>query len=143
MNKSLFLWVQIILRESSHKLIYINRAFKGAKSDISADYIHFDNRKIVITTNKIVISLDLSIVEKYMKELNNVDSNDIMSPRLPQSKLYLKILDILYFIEDTNLLVTLNIIERVIKSIHIFDNIVLASHPYIIKASPKSNIVVV
>jgi len=76
-----------------------------------------------------------------MKELNDVDSNNIMSPRL--SKSYLKILGILYFIENTNLFVSSDIIKRMIKSIHIFDNVVLVFHPCVIKASPKSDIAVV
>lgn len=62
-----------------------------------------------------------------MKELNNVNSNNVMSSRFPQSKSYLRILGISYFTEDTNLFITLDIIKRVIKSTHIFDDIVLAS----------------
>jgi len=67
------------------------------------------------------------MVEKYMKKLNDVDVSDVMSPRLSQLKSYLKILDITYFIKNTNLSVTLDIIERVIKTSYIFDNTVLAS----------------
>ena len=37
----------------------------------------------------------------------------------------------------------LDIIERVIKTSHIFDDIILVSQPYIIKASPKSDIAIV
>jgi len=55
-------------------------------------------------------------MEKYIKDLNYVDSNNIMSPRLPQSKSYLKILSILYFVKDTNLSIILDIIKRVIQS---------------------------
>ena len=80
-------------------------------------------------TNKIATFSDLNIVEKYMKELNDINLNNIMSPRLPQSKSYLKILDIPYFLEDTNLFVMPDIIKRVIKCIHIFNDIVLASYP--------------
>ena len=61
-----------------------------------------------------------------MKELNNINLNNIMSPRLPQSKSYFKILDILYLLKYTNLSIILDIMERVIKSTHIFDDIVLA-----------------
>jgi len=39
---------------------------------------------------------------------------------------YLKILDIPYFIEDTNLPITSDIVERVIKTSYIFDDIILA-----------------
>jgi len=66
-----------------------------------------------------------------MKKLNNVNTSNVMSPRLPQLKLYLKILGIPYFVEDTNLLINLfitsDIIERVIKTSHIFDDTVLVS----------------
>ena len=61
--------------------------------------------------DKVAASSDLNIVEKYIKELNDVDSSDIMSPRLPQSKFYLKILGISYLVDDTNIPVTPDIIE--------------------------------
>ena len=60
-----------------------------------------------------------------------------------QSKLYLKILGILYFIKDTNLSVTPDIIESIIKSTYIFNDIILASCSWVIKASPKFNMAVV
>jgi len=78
-----------------------------------------------------------------MKKLNNVDANNVMSPRLPQLKSYSKILDILYFVDDTNLSITLDIIETVVKSTHIFKNIVLVSHSQVIKVSPKSDMMMV
>jgi len=87
--------------------------------------------------------LNLNIVEKCLKNLNDIDSSDVISPRLSQSKSYLKILDILYFVENTNLLLTYDIIEKVIKITHIFNNVVLASHPCVIKMFPKSNVAVV
>lgn len=66
-----------------------------------------------------------------------------MSPRLLQSKLYLKILSIPYFVKNTNLSLLSNIVERVIKLTYIINDIVLASHPHIIKVSLKSNMVVI
>jgi len=62
-----------------------------------------------------------------VKDLNDVDHSDIMNPRLPQSKSYLKVLGIPYFIKDTNLPISSDIVESIIKSMHIFNNIVLAS----------------
>jgi len=66
-----------------------------------------------------------------------------MSLRLPQSKSYLKILDIPYLINDTNLSVMPDIIEWVIKTTHLFKDTVLAFHLCIIKALPKSDITIV
>ena len=118
-----------VMTQSNTYITNINRLLKGIKSEISADYIHSDKKGIVIMTNKIAIFSNLNIVEKYMKDLNDIDLNNIMSLRLLQSKSYLKILGILYFLEDTNLSVMPDIIKRVIKCIYIFNNIVLASYP--------------
>ena len=90
------------------------------------DFIRSDNKGIIITTNQVVVISDLNIVKEYMKNLNDVDSSNIMSPRLPQSKSYLKILGILYFVENTNIFLTSDIIERIIETSYIFNNIVLA-----------------
>lgn len=88
------------------------------------NYIYSNSKGIVITTNKRATLSDLNIIEKYMKDLNDVNSNNIIGPRLSQSKSYLKILGILYFMENINLSIISDIIERVIQSTHIFNNIV-------------------
>jgi len=103
-----------VIVQANNYITNINRLLKGTKSKISVNYIWSDYKGIVITTNKVVASSDMNIVEKYMKELNNVDLNDIISLRLLQSKLYLKLLSIPYFLKDTNLSIIPDIIERVI-----------------------------
>jgi len=87
--------------------------------------------------------LDLSTVEKYIKNINSIDLDDIMIPRLPQSKSYLKFLSIPYLIEDTNVFINSNIVKRIIKSTHIFNGVVLAFKPRVIKAFSKSDIAVI
>jgi len=118
-----------IIAQSNVHITNINKLLKDVKSEILADCICSNNKGIVIITNKIAILFDLSIVEKYIKELNNVNSDNVISSKLPQFKLYLKILDISYFLDTTNLSVMSDIIKRVIKSTHIFNDIVLASYP--------------
>ena len=76
-----------------------------------------------------------------MKNINNIKVKQVESPRLPQSKSFLKIIGIPYLIEDTYVPITANIVEKIIKDNYIFNNIVLASRPRVIKVSPKSNIV--
>jgi len=104
------------------------------KFDISADFIY--------SNNKAVAPSNLNIVKNYIKELNNIDLNNIISPQLFQSKLYLKILEIPYFLENMSLPITFNIIEIVIKDTYIF-NIVLASQLYVIKVSSKLGMTVI
>ena len=87
--------------------------------------------------------LTLNIIEKYMKEFNNVNIINAISPRVLQSKSYLKILGISYFVKNTNLSIILDIIESVIKSTYILNDIVLTSYSQVIKISSKSNIVII
>jgi len=74
-----------------------------------------------------VNDLDINTIENYIKNIDVVDSNNVMSPRLPQSKSYLKILGIPYLIEDTNILITADVVERILQSTHIFNDIALVS----------------
>lgn len=112
-----------IMAQSNLYIVNINKLLKEVKSKILADYFYSNNNFFVIITDKTAILFDLSILEKYMKELNDVNSDNIISPKLLQSKLYLKILGILYFLDNTNLSIMSDIIERVIKSIYIFNDI--------------------
>ena len=121
-------------------ILSINHLLKDIKSEICVDFICSDNRRIINTTNKVASALNINIIEKYM---NNVNLNKVISHRLFQSKSYLKILDILYFIKNTNLLIPIDIIETVIKHTHIFKNTILTLCSQIIKASSKSDIAII
>ena len=92
------LFLLILLITYHHYLLILRlwntTKFKYHNHNVYTDYIHSDNKEIIITTNKVIASSDLDIVKK---ELDNVDLNDVISPQILQSKLYLKILDILYF----------------------------------------------
>ena len=82
------------MKELSAHVYNINRALKNIKSEIIADFIHLDNKGIIITTNKVVAPSDLNMVEKYIKDLNDIDSSNV--PKLPQLKSYFKIFQIFH-----------------------------------------------
>ena len=67
----------------------------------------------------------------------------MLSARLLQSKLYLKIVDIPFISKKTNSCIALSEIEEVLKSNHIFNNIMLVSKPHVIKVSPKSDMAII
>ena len=125
---------------SSKHVTNINRALKKIKSKVMADFIWKDHRELIITTKKVAANSDFNTIENYIKNIDIVDFEDIMSPRLPQSKSYLKILGIYYYIEDINILITSDIVEKVIQTTHIFNDTILAFCPHIIKASSKPDI---
>ena len=48
-----------------------------------ADFIQANHRGLAITTNKVVFTLDFNTIKRYIKNVNIIDSNDIMVQRLP------------------------------------------------------------
>ena len=131
------------MTKANAHVLNINRLLKKVKSDIYMDFIRSDNKELLITTNKVAVVFNLNIIKKYMKDSNDMDYSDIMSLRLSQSKSYLKIFSISYIVKDNNLPIFSNIVETIIKSMYIFDNIVLTFKPCIIKVLSKSDIAVI
>jgi len=82
-------------------------------------------------------------LKKYVKNTNLVDAAKVNIPHFLQPKSYLKIIGILYLLENTNTPILTDVVKSIIKSNHIFNNIVVASKPYIIKVSPKSDIAII
>ena len=90
----------------------------------------------------ILFLTNMNIMENYIKESTNVNTNNISPPWLPQSKSYLKILGIPY-LTNNGTPIAHNQIEEIIKRIHLFNNVILVSSPPVIKTSPKSDIAVI
>lgn len=128
---------------SSEYIINLDQTLRSIKSDLIINFIHIDHWGLIVTFNRVASSLDISIISKYIKNCNNIDINDIQDIQLSQSKLYLKILSILYIIEGTNMLINSKVIKTFIKSTYIFNNINIVSKLHIIKVFPKFNIVIV
>jgi len=131
------------MKESSAHVANINKALKNIKSEVMANFICSDNRDVIITTNKIASTLDLQTIERYIKNVNNIKSNHVKALRLSQSKSYLKIIDISYLLEDSNTLISSDVVKKVIKENHIFNNIILVSKLRVIKVSSKYDISIV
>ena len=127
----------------SSYIININCALKNIKSNICADFISLDSKGIIIATNNVALNSNLQEIEKYVKNSLEVNDNSVASPRLSQSKSYLKIIGISYFVDKSNICITSDNIECILKSNHIFNDIILALRPHIIKVSPKLDMAVV
>jgi len=89
------------------------------------------------------LSLDLQTIEKYVNNTNHIEADKVEAPHLSQSKSYLKIIDIPYLLENTDTPISVNIVELIIKSNHIFNTIVVASRLHIIKISLKSDMEII
>ena len=83
------------------------------------NFVYIDQTDIIIVTNKVTSSLNLQTIEKYVKNASLIDSDNINTPHLLQSKLYLKIIGIFYFLKNTNSPILANVVETIIKKNHI------------------------
>jgi len=61
---------------SSH-ITNLNRTLKNIKLNIVIDYIHPEQNGITIVTNQVVSSSDLRVIENYVKNVNDINSENI------------------------------------------------------------------
>ena len=136
--------ISSFMKDSLLHVANINRNMRNAKSDILVDYLCSENPGIMVITNKVVQQSDMSIINNYVKNSNNINSLQVDEPYLPKSKSYLKITGIPFFphLNSKERLIS-NDIEAILKQNHIFDNISLASKSRVIKVSPKSDMSIV
>ena len=128
---------------ASNHVANINSALKSIKLDIIVDYIQKEPIDVIIVTDKIALPSNIQVIKNFVKNVENINSEDIELPKLPQSKSYLKIIDIPYFIENSNITISSDFVEIIIKSNHVFNNLLLALKLQVIKALSKSNMAIV
>ena len=131
------------IKDASVHIISINSTLKSIKSGIIANFIWADDRGIVISTNNVISPADLQKIKKVVKNSLQDDKDKIDSPWLLQSKFYLKIIGIPYLNDQTNTYISSDDIEKILKKNHIFNNVVLASKPWVIKVLPKSDMAII
>jgi len=112
-----------ILSKLVKHITNINSTLRSIKSYIIVDFIHNNHRELIITTNNVISVLDLNTIKKYIKSVDSIQLENVLSPHLPQSKFYLKILSIPYYDSILKISINLNSIEQVIQSTYIFNNI--------------------
>ena len=131
----------LIINSANIHISNINKCLKNIKSDIIADFICLTNNGIIIIMNNPANVSDLNMIKKYIKNIQNINSNSIDCLHLPKSKSYLKIIRLSHMTEQD--IITPNIIKGVLKELHLFKDVTLVSKSYIIKVSPKSDMAVI
>ena len=131
------------IKDSSMHIVNINHALKNIWSNTISNFIQAEDKGITITINNISSISDLQEIEKYVKSSLTSDSEHVSTPRLPQSKSYLKIVGIPFISERMNTCIFLNEIKNILKTNHLFNNIILTSKPHIIKVSLKSDMSII
>ena len=136
--------ISSFMKNSSQHVANINRKLLNAKTDVLVDYIRMNSNGLIIITNKVGRPLDLSIIDNYIKNSNDVNALQVENSRLPMLKSYLKIIGIPFFPHSNSTdKLTSSDMETILKQNHIFDNISLVFKPRVIKVSPKSDMAIV
>ena len=94
----------------------INSVLKNIKSNIRTDFVRTDQHGIIIMMNKVTSTSDLQMVENYIKNVDYLDPKDIKILYLPQSKSYLKIIGILYLMENTDIFINSSVVKSILKT---------------------------
>jgi len=132
---------ELIVKSAHIHVTNLNECLKNSKTDIIADFIHMSKNEIIITTNHPASPSELSRIKDFLKKINNINLDSIESPCLLKSKSFMKIVGLLY--NSKREVLTPDFIKGILKEIHLFKDVMLASKPHVIKASPKSNMAVV
>ena len=132
------------MKSSSLHVANINRLLCNVKSNVLVNYLCSENSGITVITSKVAQQSNISIIDKYVKNSNDINFLQVNKPCLPKSKSYLKIIGIPFFPHaNSQEKLTPNDIKVILKQNHIFDNISLASKPRVIKVSLKSDMSII
>lgn len=74
------------------------------------DFIDQETSRVIIVTNKVASASDLQIIENCVKNVNYIEFVGVKILHLSQFKSYLKITNIPYLGEFTNVLITSDIV---------------------------------
>ena len=132
------------MKNSSTNVANINRQLQNTKTDLLVDYIRSDSNGIIIVINKVAQPPDLTIIDQFIKNSNDINALQVEELRLSKSKSYLKIIGIPFYPHaNSQDKLTSADIKIILQQNYIFDNVILASKSRVIKVSPKSDMAIV
>jgi len=133
---------EIIVNQANGIITNINTGLKNSNSKTIANFIKLVDNRVIININQATLSY-MNVIIKIIKNTTNINSKFIKNFHLPKSKLYLKIVGLSYYVKTTNTLVIPFLAKEVLKNTHIFNDIIIVSKPYIIKAASDSDSAVI
>ena len=134
---------EVIVANAATAVESSNRGLVEAHSKLRVESVCKPWDGIFMSTNFVVLAAELEIIKQWLKKVAGLAASTMVEPHLPQSKSFLKILSIPYWGNNSLLSITQAQVESVIANTPIFEEVVLASHSRIMKASPSSDMSVI
>jgi len=82
------------IRDSNTHVTNMNKVLKNIKTDIMVNFVYPNQNNIIVITNKVASNSELQMVENCIKNTDHIIAESVETPRLPQSKFYLKTISI-------------------------------------------------
>ena len=77
-NKTRF--IEFSSKHIAKHIANLNNVLKNIKSDVIADFVYMDQAGITIVINGVTVSLDLQTIERYVKNTNQINSDNVKTP---------------------------------------------------------------
>jgi len=135
--------VEVVVANTATAVESCNRGFVEAHSKLRVESVRKAWDGISMSTNFVASAVELEVIKQWLKKVAGLAASTVVEPRLPQSKSFLKILGIPYWGNNSSLPTTQAQVESVIANTPIFEGVVLASRPCIMKVSPSSDMSVI
>jgi len=68
------------MKNSSIHVANLNRNLRNSKFKVLVDFICSDPLGIIVVTNKVLLNFNLLTIEKYIKNLKNIDFTQVETP---------------------------------------------------------------
>jgi len=120
-----------------------NKGLVSACSKLRVESVHKTWDGVSMSTNSVAFAAELEVIKQWLKKTANLGDVTEVEPHLSQSKSFLKILGIPYWDSKISLPVTLAQVAEALSSSPLFESVILASMPHIMKASPSSDMFVI
>jgi len=134
---------EVVVANAATAVESCNRGLVEAHSKLRVELVCKAWDRISMSTNFAASATELEVIKQWLKKVTGLAASTVVEPRLPQSKSFLKILGVPYWGNNSSLPITQAQVESVIANTPIFEEVVLASHPRIMKASPSSDMFVI
>jgi len=122
---------------------FCNKSLVSAHSKLRVESVCKAWDDISMSTNSVASAAELEVIKQWLKKTAGLGEVTEVEPRLPQSKSFLKVLDVPYWDSKTSLPVTPAQVIETLSSSPLFEGITLASIPHIMKASPSSDMSII
>jgi len=134
---------EVVVANTATAVESYNRGLVEAHSKLRVESVRKAWDGISMSTNFVASVTELEVIKQWLKKVAGLAASTVVEPCLPQSKSFLKILDVPYWGNNSLLSIIQAQVESVIANTSIFEGVVLASRSHIMKASPSSDMSVI